>query len=528
MKIVLLNIDKFVKANELKEITNPIPLDRGYVPTPDGLLSTEIFGTNMKDRRTTFAYITLNGHFFQPIVYKAFKRLDRRIESIVAGTKNYKIDKDGNIVEDENGDTGIEWLYKNWSKISFKRNYSKIRGERIDMFEKHTRDELFQDKEIVVPAFFRDINLQNQDSGKPSMHEINGPYSKLIRLAMMLNQGDFTFNLNYTRLQIQNTLVEIYNYFKARIEKKRGIIKQSILGKSVDYGLRVVIAAPKFTYNKVEDMPIDFYHSGIPLSYCVSLFTPFFTGWVQKFFQRECEMTGMKYPVYDGKTKSIRYVKLKDPIAQFNDEYVKKLMSTFIYSYGDRFNPIYLETEEKGVRVQMRFRGRFTNDEDTDPNAMLMKRPFTLTDLFFMAADDITRDKHVYITRYPLSDHLGIFPNRIHVLSTHETEHVWIDGKEYKYYPKVDVELPKEKVSVAFVEVLRMSNVYLKAINGDYDGDQVTAKGVYSQEANAEAERIMKSLTNILSVNGSNIRTTTIEAIQTLYMMSRWGDNDKK
>ena len=195
MKVVLLDIDKFVKVNQLKEVTSPIILDRGYVPNPDGLLSTEIFGTSVKDRKETFAYIDLKCHLFQPIVYKTLLRLDRRIESIVAGTNTYSI-KDGQIVEDPKGDTGVEWLYKNWDKIKWKRNESRIRSERINFLEGYSKNEIFQTKQIVCPAFYRDINLQSSKAGRPSIHEFNRPYSKLIRLASVLDQGDFAFNLN--------------------------------------------------------------------------------------------------------------------------------------------------------------------------------------------------------------------------------------------------------------------------------------------------------------------------------------------
>ena len=59
--------------------------------------------------------------------------------------------------------------------------------------------------------------------------------------------------------------------------------------------------------------------------------------------------------------------------------------------------------------------------------------------------------------------------------------------------------------------------------------DQITAKGVYSQEANMEAARKMYQLSNILTINGSNIRLTTIEAIQGLYMTTRWANpNEEK
>ena len=65
-------------------------------------------------------------------------------------------------------------------------------------------------------------------------------------------------------------------------------------------------------------------------------------------------------------------------------------------------------------------------------------------------------------------------------------------------------------------------NTYL-----DYDGDQITMKGVFSQEANKEAEEILNAYTNILNINGNNTRTTSIEAVQTIFSMSMWG-TDKK
>ena len=56
----------------------------------------------------------------------------------------------------------------------------------------------------------------------------------------------------------------------------------------------------------------------------------------------------------------------------------------------------------------------------------------------------------------------------------------------------------------------------------DYDGDQVTCKGVFSQQANLEAEKIMKSKVNVIGIAGQGIRTTTNETIQTLYSMTKY------
>ena len=55
MQVWLLDSEKFVKVNGLKEVSNPIMFDSGNVPTKDGLFSTEPFGTSSRDRKETFA-----------------------------------------------------------------------------------------------------------------------------------------------------------------------------------------------------------------------------------------------------------------------------------------------------------------------------------------------------------------------------------------------------------------------------------------------------------------------------------------
>jgi DNA-directed RNA polymerase beta' subunit len=62
------------------------------------------------------------------------------------------------------------------------------------------------------------------------------------------------------------------------------------------------------------------------------------------------------------------------------------------------------------------------------------------------------------------------------------------------------------------------------SINIKYDGDMVSVKGVFTQEANEEAEQIMTHKANILNVYGENVRMTTNEGVQTLYMLTKFDD----
>lgn len=52
------------------------------------------------------------------------------------------------------------------------------------------------------------------------------------------------------------------------------------------------------------------------------------------------------------------------------------------------------------------------------------------------------------------------------------------------------------------------------------DGDQMSIKGIFSQEANVECDKIVRSKANILDINASNVRKSENEAIQTLYTLT--------
>ena len=522
MQLNLMDMEKFVKVNPtmIKEVTNPVFLDRNRVPTYDGLLSTEIFGNNTKERSRRFGFIQLGGYYLQPIVYKNIKRLDRRIDGIISGKIKVIIQKDGTLVEDENGHTGIDFLYKNWEKIKYKKNDSSIRNERIELFDNHKKSELFTNVWIVCPAMYRDVNLQDIDTKKIGVDTVNNLYSRLIRLTAMLHQdSSFTPIMHNTKFMIQSTLVEIYDYFKNMIEKKTGVVRKSLLGKSVDYGARLVITSPNYNFNSYKDVDIDFHHAGVPLANCCSLFTPFILGWVRNFLQRELEFIGQKYPIANEKLNrnKAEFKPLKDPMSYYNDEQIRKMMDTFIYSYSGRFNKILIPSENMDKDpYYMAFDGKKPGEEEK------ISRYLTLTDLFFLAASNVCADKHIYITRYPMTDYMGTFPIGINVLSTHQTMPMEVKGKLYKRYPIVDLSLKPTEVASQFIDTLRFQNVYLASLNGDYDGDQVTAKGVFSQTANLEAHRILHSKVNILGMAGQGIRKTTNETIQTLYSMTKY------
>lgn len=70
----------------------------------------------------------------------------------------------------------------------------------------------------------------------------------------------------------------------------------------------------------------------------------------------------------------------------------------------------------------------------------------------------------------------------------------------------------------------RESIIYTTTIHliqeGDYDGDQTTVKAAYTIEANKELSEHINKKSHYVSLGGLNGRTSTKEAIQSLYNLT--------
>lgn len=531
MQVWLLDYEKFIKLNDLKPVTNPIMFDAGNIPTSDGLFSTEIFGLSIGDRRNTFAYIDLGMHFMNPKAYITLKRVNRNFESVVYGTKKFNI-VNGELVPDENGGTGMEWLYKNWDKLKFPKNESVIRSERVDLLSINKKDILFTTKFLVIPAFYRDVNLQN-NSTNPRVPEINDIYAKIMRNVKMLQDANnMDFMLASITGKVQDLLVDVYNNIKDKIQGKSGYIRKFLLGKSVDYASRVVITAAPYNYESIEEQDVNFYYTGVPLSHICSEFTPFMVWWTKRWFKNNIENHADSFPVVDNKG-GVQYIKLDRPEVYFNEEYIEKKLGQYVSNPYSRFDTIDLPVKPEELKkigkktVSFALTGYitdkledFTTMEKTGENRL--HRYMTWTDLFYMAAVDVTADKHVWVTRYPMLDYLGTYTTRITIISTRETTPMIINGRLYPKYPKIDLSTKKEDMDAVFRDTINVPFMYLPGLGGDHDGDQITCKGVFTQEANEECEEWMTSKANLLSIEGKTIRKFGNEGIQTLYSMTKF------
>lgn len=532
LQMEIADVEKFVKRNELRPITNPIFFVRDNIPSPDGLLSNEIFGISKTDRAGIWAYIDLERWFMDPSCFKVWCSIDSNLKACVHGTKRYIIDDKGYLTPiDTGGSTGIEFIKKNINNIKFKHTDSRLRDIKIKYLEKN-KDRMFIKKFLICPAYYRDVNTTGKNTG---VGKLNQMFASIISMVRSLRETE-DYGLprsDMTCGKLQETLVQVYDWCCGNtnpsispdeagtgLSGKYGILKRAGESKTTDYSSRLVLSAPELKVERSSDLMVTMRRSAVPLACVCADFYPYIIFHVRRFFENEF-MGVTEYPVLNKEHKIVRK-KPKDPLIEFSDERIKAELKRFIHGYTNRLIPIRIPMED-GSSCFMRFVGRFTPVEDIEKENLpesIQNRRLTWCDIFYMAAVAATKDKSILITRYPMDRIWNQIPTNIIVSSTVETEPMQVKSEFYKYYPKIREEDIGKNTGTMFVDTLRMSNLLLDGFGGDYDGDQVTVKGAYYVETNQELQAFIDSKMNYISAGGTNFRIVHNDCLQSIYSLT--------
>ena len=103
-----------------------------------------------------------------------------------------------------------------------------------------------------------------------------------------------------------------------------------------------------------------------------------------------------------------------------------------------------------------------------------------------------------------------------------------INGIYYPYYPKIRPQDIGSNTSNKFVDTMQYSNIYLKAMDADFDGDQITVKGVYTEEANEELYNFrMHSKQSFISFGCRPLRPIVADSVQSIFALTKILHTDK-
>lgn len=558
LRLEPLDVEKFIKMNELKPISNPVFFSRSGVPTTDGLLSNEIFGISKDDRTQIFAYINLAGEtFMHPLAYKTWCRLDSNIKLCAYEMETFSLDEEtGKLVKDPEGETGIKFLKKIIKKVDFQKTNSMKREVKIDFIQKY-RDKLFTENLIVIPAGYRDVNTDTDS--RIGVGEINKLYDTIIRDTNALRESeDYGLSLNGSlRGRIQDNLVAIYDWIvfgrfngvdaqASGLSRKLGLIRRAGMKKSFDWGSRLVICTQNLRVEDLDDLEVDLDSMGLPLAALCANFFPYLLYNIRQWFDNQ--FTNMKYSqgiIMDKSKKEIIDIELEDWRLTFSDERIKKEIDRFMHGSSNRFVPIEVplskdsEKKLKDRKAYILFKGNKITSKDAVEKLQkneviniesfpLETRPMTWCDIIYMALKEITKDKMTLITRFPVDSYWNQFPAKIKVLSTIKTEPIIIDGTFYKEYPLIRVEDMNKDTSSKFIDVALPNNVRLDSIGGDFDGDTISSKPPFSIEANEELYDVVNSKKHYISLDGMNAMNVTKEGLQSLYNLTLVLPEDEK
>ena len=480
LEIEILDQEKYIKVNNLQEVTNPVFYSNEGVPTDDGLLSQTIFGITQKDRSGIFAYIDLHGWFLDPSYYKAWFKTDSRIKKIISKEGKWGL-KDGQIVEDPSGKTGLKFLKSIINDIKFENNTGAIRkGFKINHLN-NNKDRAFISKMIVIPPIYRDTNSSNSSKGSAGVSFVNQLYQQLIVISKQI-QSTQEYGYDMSGLQefrMQEYILSLYDWFcgtsNANIQRltdlkknttgisgKFGVLRSANASKTSDFGGRLVISATNLKVNSPADMEADIEYTRVPLAAAIAAYEPFVQFHIRQFFEHEF-IGNETYQILtkDGKSE---FKVPKDPMIQFSDDLIKKQMRHFIHGYNNRLIPIEIEMED-GTKGYMQFKGR--HREPNSDVETIYNRRLTWLDVIFMSAVAATENKMALISRYPIDTRTNQIATRVSVSSTNETEPMYVGENFYKYYPKfTDKDIGKD-TSNMFIDTCVMSNLYLVGMGGD-------------------------------------------------------------
>lgn len=344
-------LSKSFKKN-LPLITNPITFTKNG-PTPDGLYSEVIYGKRIEDQKK-YALIDLKVKVITPHIFKNLNKIAPIFQKIAENKVGATI-VNGVLVELENKPkSGINFLYENWEKIDFTRYPKKYLN--IENIEKIPKDDIFIDKIVVMPPFYRPYIYKN---GIPIEDELTMLYKSLIQYAGNKSENQYLQHLvkeEGTQQLIQRKVNEIAEFIFTNFKE---VQEEKLIGKKMDNITRLVANADPI-------IPLD--SVGIPWMNLAIIFDTFFWATI------EHSPNKLKY------LKDLEFDNMPTPeqLGQFLD-FIYRNVNTFVKNSPKKKETI-IEILEEMFNDKPELCVSLKRDPAWDKNSFHSLKPIIITD----------------------------------------------------------------------------------------------------------------------------------------------------
>lgn len=537
MKINIVNVNKEIEIYGLQEVTSlSYFVSNSSEPHPEGLFSIDIFGNpGTSERKKTWAYVKLNDYFMNPHVFYVFSRLRKAVANdMKQGLGRYYIDHTGELTKLDTDKTvpetaivkdvgtGFDWLHEHWTKISWRvdKTMSKAAKNNRGFLRMLDVEQVFMDKCLIMPAFYRDVDYKSTKRNK-----INTFYIKIMRLASLIkNTSGILFYdddpdvpvVSTSHVKMQTELSELYKFFMDKLGGANGFINKHVVGKSTDYGARLVISTPDFNSEHYTDCEVDFFRTSTPLSVAMNIFAPFVIYGLNTWIKNK--VSGHNYLRYYDKTKKELTSRDLDPtwLDEFSGDNIRKTMDLYKKSKKFRVEPFTLKGVD-GTRIPITVFFKVVGENtvlSTDINDVIEidekdldkhTRYMTNCEMYYIICMNYISDKPIFNTRYPITTHNSTYSSLMNIIPSNNYATVLFNGESYKRYPVLKYKTESE-IEHIFTDSLRMHSVYPDVMGADFDGDQIYTQGVFSNEGKEECMTHMKEVSNVLGIDGNVMR----------------------
>ena len=512
-----MDVDAYIRDNDIPRVSSlAINMPSSSEFHTEGLFSEEIFGpVGDPQRLIQFGYIELNTTILAPIVYKNLIKISKLYQEIMGGkayavfdtaTKDFVRVHDTN--KNPNANTGYAFFMRYFPELDIPLSPSDTRKTRVEIIDKYRNVAQYK-RILVMPAGLRDYSVD--ENGVPVQDDINKLYRTLMGYTFGMPPNTENPVYDTIRFNIQTKAFEIYEYIENINTGKKGFLQGTYGSRRVALGTRNVITAG--TYDTLTpDDPQALQHNETKVGIFQTLkgLQPIIIHYFKQIFIDTILGDGSvtKIPLTDPKTYKLTMTDISQKeLDRFTsteaiENWIRKFKNKDIRETPIKIDGKYLVmVYDTGKEISL-----FRNIDDVE-NVLGFKpkmnniRPITWAESFYLTATLASEDRHIFITRYPIIGDTSTYPSKIHLVSTEPGRtvmfHDLLSNTISRQFPNYPI------LGNPYIDSLIVHSGRLGGLDGDYDGDTVSANFVMSKEANDEVRNYLGRLSSYIDVTKS-------------------------